>query len=98
MYKRQALRTAIVHETGTGNRIGMASAVNRTALVVACRPDTFDAAATLAGAVAGPVLGAFPAFLTPPQQDRYRTCRRRAWCRRRPRRIGSRGEEARGQG
>ena len=66
------LRTAIVHEAGTGNRVGMAAAVNRTALVLACRPDTFEAAATLAGAVAGPVLGVFPAYLTQPQEDRYR--------------------------
>jgi len=41
-------------------------------LVLASLPDAFDAAATLAGAVAGPVLGAFPAFLTPSQRDRYR--------------------------
>jgi hypothetical protein len=68
----RALRTAIVHEAGTGARTGMAAAVNRTALVLAGRPATFEAAATLAGAVAGPVLGLFAAWLTPAQQDRYR--------------------------
>ena len=61
----RALRTAIVHEAGTGNRNNMANAVNCTALVLAGLPDTFEAAATLAGAVAGPVLGVFPAWLTP---------------------------------
>ena len=68
----RALRTAVVHEAGTGNRNSMATAVNRTALVLAGLPDTFEAAATLAGAITGPVLGVFPVVLTPPQQDRYR--------------------------
>ena len=60
----RALRTAIVHEAGTGNRTH-GDAVNRTALVLAGLPDTFEAAATLAGAVAGPVLGVFPGVAHP---------------------------------
>jgi hypothetical protein len=68
-----ALRTAVVYEAGTGNRKNMmAMVVTAAALVLAGRPDTFDAAATLAGAIAGPVLGVFPVFwFTPSQQDRY---------------------------
>ena len=66
-----ALRTAIVHDAATGNRNSMAAAVTCTALVLAGLPDTFEAAATLAGAGAGPVLGVVPALLTRPQQDRH---------------------------
>ena len=59
------LRTAVVHEAGTGNRSNMAIAVTATALVLAGLPATFEAAATLAGAIAGPVLGVFPGFGSP---------------------------------
>ena len=68
----RSLRTAVVFEAGTGNRHNMANAIRVAALVLAGRPDTFDAAATLAGAIAGPVLGVFPVvWFTPSQQHRY---------------------------
>jgi len=48
----------------------MAGAVRAAALVLAGRPDTFEAAATLAGTVGGPVLGVFAVWPSP--QDHYR--------------------------
>jgi hypothetical protein len=66
-----ALRKAVEYDARTGNRVYMAMALTRTALVLAGSPDAFTAAATLDGALAGPVLGIVPRWLTPPQQKRY---------------------------
>ena len=63
----RGLCTAIVHEAGTGNRNILAGAVKVAAVVLAGRSDSFEAAATLTGAVDGPLLSVFPAWLTPSQ-------------------------------
>ena len=56
----RAIRTAIGHEAGPATASSLPSTSPSPSLVLADQPATFEAAATLAGAVSGPVLGIFP--------------------------------------
>jgi hypothetical protein len=67
----QAIHAAIEHESHTGNRLTFAADITVAVVVLADQPSGFEAAATLAGACRGPVLGHLPAFLGAPHRDRY---------------------------
>ena len=61
-----ALRAAVAHEARTGNRpAAVAPAPPVAVMVLAGSAPTFEAAATLGGAVAGPVFGMLPVWLGP---------------------------------
>jgi len=59
----RAVHTAIRYETGTGNRMMIASALPIAVVVLSSHPESFPAAAELSGAINGPVLEQFPVFL-----------------------------------
>jgi len=67
----RATRIAVAHAARTGHRAYLGLDVTVAALVLSGRADTFEAAATLAGAVAGPVFGFSTAWLNPQWQNRY---------------------------
>jgi len=67
----RSIRGAVEHEARVGYRLALAIDLAVSALVLAGDPSTFDAAATVSGAVAGPALGHYPAFLGGNHEDRY---------------------------
>ena len=67
----RAMHTAIGHESHAGNRPTFTADLTVAVVVLAGRPDSIEAAATLAGAITGPVLGHLHAFLGGLHRDRY---------------------------
>ena len=66
----RARRAAVAHGASTGQRSSMDVDVCVAALILAADTDTFEAAATLAGAVE-PTLSVSLGWFTPLQRDRY---------------------------
>jgi hypothetical protein len=67
----QALLGAVRHEAQVGGRGLLAANLRVAVVVLAGTPNRFPAAATLAAAADGPMLGHYPKFLIGNQQDRY---------------------------
>jgi hypothetical protein len=67
----RAMRSAVRHNAKTGLWNMLSFSVQVATFVLAGVPDTVEAAATLAGALTGPVLGVFPQFLRPQQWVHY---------------------------
>jgi len=67
----RAVRSGIAHSARSGNRSQVGFNLTVAALVLAGVADTFEAAATLGGAVAGPLFGIDSSWLAPRQHDRY---------------------------
>jgi hypothetical protein len=80
----RAMHAAIEYESHTGNRLTSSANITVAVVVLAGQPDAVEAAATLAGAITGPVLGHLPAFLYP-RRPLQRLPRRRGRCPRRRR-------------
>jgi len=74
----RAVCAAIDHEAHIGNRTVLAADVLVAVVVLAGNSNSMDAAATLAGAINGPVLGHLVFFLGPSHRDRHERAVERA--------------------
>ena len=67
----QALRSALAHQSRLGNRMVASTDLGVAVIVLGDIPSGLDTAVTLAGALRGPALARFPAYLAGPERAAF---------------------------
>ena len=70
----RALRAALAHQARLGNRMVASTDLGVAVIVLGAVPGGYEPAATLAGALQGPALARFPAYLAAPERAAFDRC------------------------